>query len=89
VPVSAQDVAAFNEANCCVQVSGSTLGTYWLTPDGAEFKTFRSEFPLDASEVPLLLKAAGNAEALAAFKRKMPGTRITEAMLNQQMTLEV
>lgn len=85
--VTAEQVAEFNAKGGRIQVKGSTLGDYWLAADGDEFKIFRSEFIVGASEVPQFLGHAGVAEKLAEFKRKIPST-IVGGEIQKQMSLE-
>lgn len=85
--VTSEQVAEFSAKDVRVKITGSTLGDYWIASDGDEFKIFRSEFIVGASEVPQFLGHAGVAEKLADFKRKIPST-IVGGETQKQMSLE-
>ena len=85
--ITAEQVAAFNAKDCRIQVTGSTLGDYWLVPDGDESKVSRREFAVEGSEVSQFMTNLGVAEKLAEFKRKIP-SRITGGESPKQFTLE-
>ena len=86
--VTVEQVAAFNAKDCRVQILGSTLGDYWIVPDGDEPKILRREFVAEASEIPRFMENLGVAEKLAEFKRKLPSRIAGGKEMPKQFSLE-
>ena len=68
-----EDIAAFNQKGCRVQISASKFGRpIWIIPDTDKFQP-QGEAIFHVHEVPLLVENQDSAAAIAAVKSHFPG----------------